>query len=87
MLVGGDLNIYENDKLTDLEGLEALARVGKDLNIFDNEKLADINGLGGLVTIGARLFIVGNTNLPTGQAEAPAERAASGEVSIVNNRN
>ena len=77
----------DNEELTDLAGLEALAQVGKDLNIYDNEKLAGLEGLAGLVDIGARLFIVENSNLPTSQAEALAERAAPGEVSIVNNRN
>ena len=62
-------------------------QVGKDLNIYDNEKLADLIGLANLVTIGAKVFIVENTNLPTSEALGLADRAAVGEVSILNNKN
>ena len=86
-LVMGNLNIYNNEKLTDLQGLDRLQQVGKDLNIYDNEKLVDLLGLANLATVGEKVFIVDNSNLPTSEARALADRVAGGEVSILNNKN
>ena len=75
--VGGSLNIYNNEKLITLAGLESLEEVAQDLNIYENEKLTSLAGLASLVGIGGNVLIVENGNLPTSEAQALADRAAS----------
>ena len=77
--VGGYLSIYDNDVLTNLDGLSNLTFVGGSLNLgFDvpggrtgsyiqgNNSLSTLNGLSNLSTVGVNLNIKGNkvlTNL------------------------
>jgi len=64
-----------------------LSDVGQDLNIYDNEKLISLAGLAQLANIGGSVFIVENASLPTSEAQALADRAATGQVSISENKN
>ncbi|MBX2951599.1 MAG: T9SS type A sorting domain-containing protein [Leadbetterella sp.] len=68
--IGGSLSILYNDKLADLEGLEALQSIAsgttgeKGLQITGNKILKNINGLSGLTSInGTSLTIDANPEL------------------------
>ena len=57
-----------------------MQQVAQDLNIYENEKLTSLAGLANLVGIGGNVLIVENGNLPTSEAQALADRAATSEV-------
>jgi hypothetical protein len=57
------LRIHENDALTGLAGVSALASVGSDVSVYGNEELVDLSGLASLATIGGSLEIVHNHGL------------------------
>ena len=83
--MGGNLNVCDNEKLTKLQGLDALTEVGNDMNIYGNDRLQSVASLAALTRIGGNFFVVDNPSLPTDQVEELAARVARRDVSILNN--
>ena len=50
--ITGLLYIYNNDALTNIDGLAALTSVGGYLYLFDNDALTNIDGLAALFSVG-----------------------------------
>ena len=59
----GKLNLFRNDELLNLTGLDALTSIGGDVDISYNQKLENLTGLGSLATIGNNLSINHNQSL------------------------
>ena len=81
--------IGSNDALLNVDGLEKLVAITEDLVVRNNIALADIDGLGSLFSVGKSITVTGNTSLPTGAAQALADRLVAngyeGEITIENN--
>jgi len=60
--VGGGLEIYNTDTLTNLDGLAALTSVGGSLSISGNVSLTNLNGLSGLTSVTGNLLIGNDYN-------------------------
>jgi Leucine-rich repeat (LRR) protein len=60
---GGDLSISNNDRLTNLTGLDRVTNVGGNLIIDSNPVLTNISSLSGVTQIGRDLQIVSNAQL------------------------
>ena len=54
---GGGLDIYSNNSLLSLSGLENVISIGGSLHINECELLTDLTGLDGLTSVGQNLFI------------------------------
>jgi hypothetical protein len=61
--VGGELMLWENQKLSNLDGLDNLVTVGGDLRIDGNPLLTDFTALQSLTDVGGAVLIVGNGQL------------------------
>ena len=59
----------DNEKLTKLQGLDALTEVGSDMNIYGNDRLQSVAGLAALARVGGNFFVVDNPSLPTAEVE------------------
>lgn len=57
------LEIYFNDSLTSLTGLNQLKFVGGNLYVRDNKQLKNLNGFNGLTTIDKDFILLGNNNI------------------------
>ena len=61
--VGGDLILYSNHALTDVDPLSNLTSVGGELGITNNDTLIHLDGLWGLTDVGGTLSISDNAVL------------------------
>src|SRR5690606_9592043 len=61
--VGGNLNIFSNSSLLNLDGLNNLTSVGGLLDISFNSNLTNLNGLSNLTSVGGYLNIYDNLSL------------------------
>ncbi|MBZ4416056.1 hypothetical protein [Myxococcus sp. RHSTA-1-4] len=61
--VGGTVQLFNNDALTSLEGLNVLTTVGGDFLISDNDALPSSSGLWSLHSVGGALQVIGNDSL------------------------
>ncbi len=62
-IIGGDLNIIDNDALLNLIGLKALTSIGGMLKINENYALTNLTGLTNLISIGNDLDVSGHKSL------------------------
>lgn len=62
-IVNGNLNIYKNDGIINLEGLNNLSIVGGDFTIKNNENLTSLIGIYNIIDIGGNLTIFQNDKL------------------------
>jgi hypothetical protein len=85
--VSGELEIYNNDWLEDLDGLSALESISDNLSITWNDALTDIGGLGSVEYVGGDVEIVLNAALSTTHAQAVVDGidTVDGEVMIEDN--
>lgn len=60
----GQMGIYENEKLQNLNGLKHFEFVGSDFYISNNPSLTDISGLANLSQVYGRIYIINNAMLP-----------------------
>jgi hypothetical protein len=81
----GDLSIYENPLLLQLEGLNAVRLINQRLSIFDNESLSDLNGLNALKTVRFDLGIYRNDALASLSGLDSLRSVNIGGLSIVEN--
>ena len=87
----GDAGLYlgNNDALTSLAGLRALARADGNISVEDNAVLQDVAVLENITFSGLSLTIMNNPTLPTCQArqvyEAQVAKGWTGEARICNN--
>ena len=86
--IGGDLEIYHNDALTSLTGLEGLTSIGGDLEIYKNDALTSLTGLEN-IDAGSieNLSIQNNTNLSECAVQSICDYLVSpnGYISISSN--
>ena len=61
--IGGDLYIYENAVLTNIDGLSGVTHIGGDLAILGNAALTNIDGLANITPIGGAFVIFNNAAL------------------------
>jgi Secretion system C-terminal sorting domain len=61
--IGGDISIYDNQMLSNLQGMEGLGSIGGNFIISNNSGLLNLKGLSGLDTIPGLLSIRENNNL------------------------
>lgn len=84
--VGGALLIGSNSALRNVDGLSKLTTVSGRAIIAGNGSLTSVDGLSSLTSVGGDLAISSNRKLPSGTAEAVANRArVSGKVKIGQN--
>jgi internalin A len=87
----GDNGLYldNDDALTSLAGLRALARVDGDISVEDNAVLQDVGVLESITFAGSSLTIMHNPSLPSCQArrvyEAQVAKGWKGEARICKN--
>ena len=81
--MGEYLRIYDNDALTNLDGLGALASVGGGLSsILQNAALTSLNGLSGITSVSGTLEIYGNYVLPDCEACDLLDQITSGPTTL-----
>ncbi len=84
-IVGGTLDIQENDNLSSLAGLENITSIGEDLWIGINSSLTTLNGLGNIQFLGGGLTIDENYNLTDISALSNSNLSTLSHLRIVNN--
>lgn len=63
--VTGDVTIFGNDQLTNVEGLWSLSSVGTDFVFSENDAITDFDGLPNMVSITRNLVMKNNAGLET----------------------
>ncbi len=61
--ISGNLVIYDNPNLTNLDGLSSLDGLGGKLHVISNDTLTNLDGLSGITSVGWSLDISSNPNL------------------------
>ena len=64
--LGGELKVYLNEALVDVDGLSALTTVGRDLRVFSNFALRDVEGLRSLSAVGGSFSLLDNVTTVQG---------------------
>ena len=77
---GGPLELVDNQRLRDLEGLELVSHVDGDLRLVENAGLTDVSGLWNVTSVGGGLSIIGNERLAPEFVEELITKIGAGRI-------